>query len=168
MRLHTFTFFCLAVLVSSSASAQSPNPRPAPAAEFTAGYAGFADEGTIGHGVFGGAVRFHLTPRISVGPEVQFMVGPQSDRDLILTGNVTFDLLPRSSQVVPFFVVGGGLFTHWDNFSGQSYASTEGAFTGGGGVRAWVSDRAYVAGEVRVGWELHYRLSGTVGIALGR
>jgi hypothetical protein len=138
--------------------------------EFTAGYAGFADDGTINHGVFGGAIRFHLSPRVSVGPELAYMIGPGDDRDLFFTGNLTFDVLaPRPARrVTPFLVIGGGLFRHSDRFGPETYSSVEGAVTGGGGVRAWVSDRVYIASELRVGWELHYRLTGTVGVSLSR
>lgn len=142
--------------------------RPAAAVEFTAGYAGFADDATIDHVVVGGAFRYHVLPRISVGPELQYMVGPGDDRDLILTGNITFDILPPDRPVTPFFVVGGGLFRHSDRFGSASFSSTEGAFTAGAGVRAWLSDRIYVAGDFRFGWELHYRVAGTVGVALSR
>lgn len=156
----------LAALVPAAAAAQSGDLRPAPAVEFTGGYAGFVDDATIDHAVVGGAVRFHLLPRISIGPELQYMIGPRSDRDLILTGNVTFDILPPGRKVTPFLVAGGGLFRHSNRFGGQSFSSSEGAFTGGGGVRAWVTDRVYVASEFRVGWEFHYRVTGTVGVAL--
>ena len=164
-RLMTFLCFLL-VNTALPAFAQPADRRPAPAAEFTLGYAGFVDEGMINHTVVGGALRFPLSPRVSVGPEVQYMIGPGSDRDFILTGNITFDLLPPNSRVTPFLVAGGGLFRHSDKFASGTFASSEGAFTAGGGVRSWVSDRVYVAADFRGGWELHYRVAGTVGIAL--
>lgn len=168
MRASQCLFPVLLLLLPLPAAAQSADLRPAPALELTGGYAGFVDDATIDHGVVGGAMRFHLSPRISVGPEIQYMIGPGSDRDLILTGNVTLDVLPPDRRVTPFFVAGGGLFRHSDSFGGRSFSSSEGAFTAGGGVRAWVSDRIYVAPEVRLGWELHWRFSGTVGVALAR
>ena len=45
---------------------------------------------------------------------------------------------------------------------------TEGAFTAGGGVRAFASDRVTVGIDARVGWELHLRVNGFVGVRLGR
>lgn len=149
-----------------SLAAQSADSRRAPAAEFTAGYAGFVDDATIDHGMLGMAVRFHLSPRVSVGPELQVMVGPGSDRDLLLTGNVTFDVLSPGRRATPFLVAGGGLFNHRNSFGGREFSSLEAAFTAGGGVRAWVSERFYVATELRLGWELHYRITGSVGVAL--
>lgn len=158
----------LLLALPAAAAAQPRGPLPSPALELTGGYAGFADDATIDHGVIGGALRVHVTPRLSVGPEIQYMIGPGDDRDFIVTGNVTFDVLPPGRAVTPFLVGGAGLFHHTDRFVDRSFASTEGAFTGGGGVRGWISDRVYVASELRVGWELHWRLTGTVGIALSQ
>jgi hypothetical protein len=150
--------------VPARAGAQTADARPAPAVELTGGYSLFVDDAPIHHGVLGGALRVHLLPRISVGPEVQYMIGPGDDRDLILTGNLTLDVLPPDRPVTPFFVVGGGLFHHSDRFG----SSGEGAFTAGTGVRAWLNRRVYVAGEARIGWELHLRTSATIGIALAK
>jgi hypothetical protein len=158
----------LLFLLPGPAAAQSTDLLPSPALELTGGYAGFVDDATIDHGVIGGALRVHVTPRISVGPEIQYMIGPGEDRDVIVTGNLTFDVLPPGGAVTPFLVAGGGLFHHEDRFGDRTFASSEGAFTGGGGVRAWINDRVYVASELRLGWELHWRLTGTVGIALSR
>lgn len=151
-----------------TARAQTPD-RPAATAEVSAGYAGFADDSVIHHAVAGATVRAYVSPRVAVGPEVVYMVGPNDDRDLFLTGNLTFDLRrSRPGIVVPYLLAGGGLFQHSDRFGTQTFRSREGAFTAGGGARGWVSDRAYVAAEYRVGWELHFRITGHVGFALGR
>jgi hypothetical protein len=160
--------FLLVMTAAAPAAAQAGGQRPVPAVELTAGYAGFVDDATIDHTLIGGAVRFHLLPRISVGPEIQYMIGPDDDRDLILTGNVILDVLPPDRRVTPFLVAGGGFFRHSDRFGATSFSSSEGAFTAGGGVRGWLNDRVYVAGDFRIGWELHYRIAGTIGIALAR
>ena len=147
-------------------------PGAAPAVEVTGGYAGFVDDATIGHGLFGASARWSVTPRVSLGPEVVYMVGPRSDRDLFVTGNVTWDLMasggPRAGLVVPYVVAGAGFFRHFDRFGALSFASNEGTFTAGGGARVWVTPRIYVGGEARFGWELHTRVAGTVGVQLGR
>ena len=128
------------VLFSMGAAAQTP--KPAPAIEVSVGYAGFVDESLIGHALFGGSGRWYLTPRLSVGPEVVYMVGPDADRDLFVTGNVTLDLrrTPPAGRrgVIPYVVVGGGVFQHRDRFGHASFVSHEGAFTGGGGARIWI------------------------------
>lgn len=153
------------------ARAQSSD-RPAPAAEFLVGHAGFLDDTTSAHSVFGASARVYLTPRLAVGPEFVYMRGPGSDRDTFLTGNLTFDLLRpragRSPRVSPFVVVGGGLFTHSDRFATGTYASSEGAFTAGGGTRVWITNRIYGLVELRVGWEPHYRVTGGIGVTLSK
>jgi hypothetical protein len=158
------------VLAAGGAFAQSSDPRPAPAVEFLAGYAGFVDDATIDHSIFGAAGRVYLTPRLAVGPEIVYMVGPNSDRDLYLTGNLTFDVMAplqgRPRRVTPFLVVGGGFFQHSDRVGSFSFTSYEGAFTGGGGVRGWITDRVYALADFRFGWELHMRVNAGVGIEL--
>lgn len=159
----------IALLAGVRATSAQMTGRPAPTVEVAGGYAGFADEGVIHHGVIGAAARVYVSPRLAVGPEVTYMVGPGQDRDIVLTGNVTFDIRrSRPGIVVPYLLAGGGLFQHSNQFGAQTFRSREGAFTAGAGARAWVSDRTYVAGEYRVGWELHYRVTGHVGVALGR
>ena len=45
------------------------------AIEGTGGYVGFADDGIVGHSLIGAAARWYVLPRISIGPEIQFMAG---------------------------------------------------------------------------------------------
>lgn len=154
--------------IAANAFAQSTDIRPAPAVEFLLGYAGFVDDATIDHAIVGAAGRMYLTPRVAVGPEFVYMRGPNSDRDLYLTGNLTFDVLPprngRPRRVTPFLVAGGGFFQHSDRFGASTFTSYEGAFTAGGGVRGWITDRVYALADVRLGWELHARVNAGIGI----
>jgi hypothetical protein len=97
------------------------------------------------------------------------MPGPGFDRDLFLTGNLTFELLvppveARRGTVNPFLVAGAGLMRHSDRFGTTTFAASEGAVTGGGGLRVWLTDRIYALGEFRLGWEPHYRVTGGVGL----
>ena len=167
------------VLAAAPAAAQPPlddrsgrpeQGRRAPAAvEGLVGYAGFLDESTIGHTLFGGAARVHLAPRHSLGPEVVYMRGPGADRDWFLTANYTFDFIAQGeghprTRVNPFLVAGAGVMRHTDRFGVGSFSSSEGAFTAGGGVRVWLTDRVYALGEFRTGWEPHIRINGGVGV----
>jgi hypothetical protein len=167
MRLLALLTLALLVL-TGDARAQFTDIRPAPAVEFLAGYAGFVDDATIDHAIVGAAGRVYLTPRVAVGPEFVYMRGPDEDRDLYLTGNLTFDILPPRSgvprRVTPFLVTGGGFFQHSDRFGAFDFTSYEGAFTAGGGVRAWMTRRVYVLGDFRLGWELHARVNAGIGI----
>ena len=168
----------LLVVLSGPATAQpvaqtaatSVAAAPRVVADGALGWAGFGDEGIIHHTLIGAAWRGYVTRRISLGPEVQFMSGPGSDRDLILTGNVMVDLLAptasRPRRTTPFVVLGGGLFRHTQRFLTGTFSSTEGAFTFGTGVRTWVNERVYVAADARLGWEPHLRVAALVGVAL--
>src|SRR5690606_31310678 len=96
-------------------------------AEALAGWAGFVDDATIKHAVVGGAVRQQIADRWSVGPEIVYMRGPDSDRDLYLTGIVAYDLAspaePRPGRTVPYLVAGGGAFRHSSRFGDVQFAS---------------------------------------------
>lgn len=152
------------LLIATPAASQSTA-----AVEAIGGYAGFVDDAFIDHAVVGASGRLHLSPRISVGPEVVYMRGPGFDRDLFVTGNLTFDVLiapagARRGTVNPFLVAGGGFMRHSDRFGADTFTSAEGAVTGGGGARVWLTDRVYALGEFRLGWEPHYRVTGGVGV----
>jgi hypothetical protein len=142
---------------------------PAPVGEFAAGALLFADDGVVTEGFAGGTVRLYLSPRISVGPEVAFIQG-QNHSHLMLTGNVTFDLMSpvngRLALVTPFAVVGGGLFQTREQFR-ETFTSYDGAFTAGGGVRVRVGRYVVAGAEARIGWELHLRLNGFIGVSFG-
>jgi hypothetical protein len=142
--------------------------RPRPAFEFAAGWVGFADDGVVSEGMVGGAARLYLTPRVAVGPEIAYMNG-ENHSHLMLTGNLTFDLIAGDeTRVVPFIVAGAGMFQTRETFVTGPFTSTEGSFTAGGGVRGYLSDRLFVAGEARIGWETHIRVNAAVGFQLTR
>lgn len=159
-------------LARAGAAQGSETPRPAPVVEGSLGWAGFGDEGIVHHTLLGAGARFYVARRFSLGPELQYMVGPNSDSDLILTGNIVFDVLgptaARPRRTTPYLVVGGGLFRHSQRFLTESFSSTEGAFTAGIGLRTWLGDRVFAGVDARLGWEPHLRLAGTVGVAIGR
>lgn len=156
----------LFALPAAPALAQQSSERPPPAVELIGGYAGFVDDATIDHGVIGGSLRVYLSPRISVGPEIVYMRGPADDRDLFFTGNLTFDVLSPGPdrRVVPFLVAGGGFFRGSYSIGPQPFSYVEGAFTAGGGMRVPINDRWHALGEYRIGWELHQRVTGGVGV----
>lgn len=151
--------------------ANAAGPGVTGAVELQAGYAGFVDDAMIDHAVLGGGARFYLTRRLSVGPEIVYMRGPGSDRDLFITGNVTYDFAGRGgrpARVTPFVIAGAGMMRHRSRFGPSTFASTEGAFTAGGGVRVRLRDRLLVGADARCGWELHCRIAGSLGVTFGR
>jgi hypothetical protein len=158
------------VMVVALSRAASGQGRPAPVAELALGSLMFADDGVVSEGFGGGAGRLYVSPRIGVGPEVAYIRG-RNHSHLMITGNVTFDLVapvngePR--RVTPFAVLGGGIFRTRETFPNEIFTSSDGAFTAGGGVRALIGSRLLVGAETRIGWELHLRVNGIVGLRLG-
>jgi hypothetical protein len=135
--------------------------------EFEAGGKGFADDGIVSEAMVGSAARWVVSPRISIGPEVVY-VNSSGHSHLMVTGNVTYDVLPlidrRPRAVTPFLLVGGGLFRTRETLFRGDFISTEGACTAGGGVRALAGDRITIGIDTRVGWELHLRVNGFIGL----
>ena len=138
--------------------------------EGTIGWAGLVDDSTKNYVVIGGAVRRHLSPRVSVGPELVLMRNPDlsTDRLVMLTGNLVFDFLPLRAmtppRVTPFVVAGAGMFSSRDLVRNGPFWSSDPAFTVGGGARGRLADAVSIAAEYRFGWELHQRLSGLVAL----
>ena len=159
------------LLAASHATPAAAQDRPGPAVEVTAGWVGFADDGIVSETLVGGAARWYLLPRLSIGPELTF-IGGDNHSHLVVTGTVTFDVLApangRPARVTPFLAIGGGLFQTRESFAAETFTSSEGAFTAGGGIRALVGDRVSVGLDARVGWELHLRVAGLIGLQFGR
>ena len=167
----TIAFGVLALLIPPAARKANAQDRPSPAVEVAAGWVGFADDGIVSETLIGGAARVYVLPRVGIGPELLYLRG-QGHSHFVVTGNVTWDLIApnngRPPTVTPFVVVGAGLFQTRETFPSGNFTSSEGAFTAGGGVRALAGDRMTIGIDARVGWELHLRVNGTVGIRLGR
>jgi opacity protein-like surface antigen len=121
------------------------------------GYSVFADDGAIDHTMFGGNLRW-VSSRLAVGPEIVYMIGPERDRDLFLTGVISFDVL-RRRRVTPFVTAAAGFMGHSDATNSWS----EFAFVLGGGARILLADRLYIAPEYRFGRPLHARIGVNVG-----
>jgi hypothetical protein len=168
MRILLTALLLISVPMAHIAAAQT---RPPVNLEFAAGSLLFPDDGIVNEGFVGAHLRMYLSPRVSVGPEIAYVSGERHNH-LMLTGNLTYDFLSplgaRPRPVTPFVVVGGGLFQTRENFFNGPFTSHEGAFTAGGGVRGAIGDRVTVGAEARIGWELHVRANGFVGVRLGR
>ena len=158
----------LAVWMAGSGVAGAQAQRPV-VLEGTAGRAGFVDDATKHHALFGVGLRVPIGRRVSVGPEI-VVTRAATDDDLFVLGSAWIDLgpSPEVAWIVPYVVMGAGYMRHSQRFGSERFVSGEGSFTAGGGVRARVSDRIYLGGDVRVGWELHLRAAGHVGVDLSR
>jgi hypothetical protein len=89
----TLAIIAIALMATLLARPAAAQERLGPVGEFAAGALLFADDGIVTEGFVGGAARFYILPRVSVGPEVAYVRG-QNHSHLMLTGNLTFDLAP--------------------------------------------------------------------------
>jgi hypothetical protein len=151
----------VALLIVSMAAPVGAQTRRV-ALEGGVGHAAFLDDGAIHHSTWAVAAWWGLSPRVWIGPEVVYMIGPGNDRDLLATASVRLHIRPQG--VAPYVVAGGGFFRHRDRFVTGSFSHTEGGFTLGAGVRVPFDNVWYVALEVRGGWEPH----AGAGVRLGR
>jgi hypothetical protein len=158
------TALTLAGLAAAPAAAEGP--RPAPVLEVSGAHALFLDDDPVEHAAVGASVRWYLTNRVSVGPEITYMIGPGTDRDLLVTGNVTVDLRDArgagKARVVPYVLAGAGLFRHSERFGRETFTSEEPGATVGLGVRVRVTPHLSIAPELRLGWEPHLRIGASV------
>jgi hypothetical protein len=164
--VHAAIAVLLLLCVVPGAHAQE---RPAPAVDLTVAWIGFADDAIVSEPGFGGAFRWYLIPRIAIGPELIYIPG-DSHSHLVLTGNLTWDVLPQAAhpKATPFLVAGAGMVQTHEEFFDDAFTSKEGAFTAGGGIRSRIADRISVGVDARVGWELHVRIGGFAAIRVGR
>jgi len=166
LRCQVVVALTILVIVPHIARAQD---RPAPAVDAAAGWVGFADDGIASETMVGAALRWYVSSRFAIGPEEIYIAGSNHSH-LMMTGNATFDLVApinsRPRTITPFLVVGGGVFQTRENFRTETFRSSEGAFTLGGGVRVAASDRVTVGVDARIGWETHVRVNAVAGIRL--
>jgi hypothetical protein len=156
-------------LAAGEAGAQTPGQGIERGVEVdgAVGWAAFADDATIHTRAFGASVRVPLLDRLSVGPEVMYLIGEGGDRDLFVLGSLWLDFIvttPRT-RVVPYLVVAGGYMRHSDRFGAQRFVSGDPVVEGGGGARVRLTRRVHAGGDVRIGSELHLRTTAYVGVS---
>jgi hypothetical protein len=142
----------LILIAAVSLEAQIPRPE----VRLAVGWTGFLDEGSDDHAVAGGSVRYYFTPRLSIEPELMYMNG-QGHHDFTLVPNIAFDF--GRGRVVPYVIGGLG----WIHSDFRRFNTNEAFFSGGVGLKLFLTDRIYVAPDFRGGWEPHLRFTGTFG-----
>ncbi len=168
-RLVTGSLAVLCLLGVSVASAQPAAPLEGRrfVLEASVGHAEFADSPPVPHSVFSAGGRVYVSRRVALGPELTVMRGPGIDRDTFLAANATFDLLvpapARPVLVVPYLIGGLGFVSMTTQVGTGPYSSSEGTFTTGAGVRVASRQGWFIAPEVRIGWELHWRAGVQIG-----
>lgn len=134
------------------------------------------DQNSLGHTAVGGAMRVYLSRRWSVEPEFMYMRMNVNDQDYFFTPSVAYDLVSPTRKAVPYVIAGVGVERHTGKFFGADFTTgrpfvVDTAFTTwsvgvGAGVKLFVTDRLYVAPEVRIGREPYARATVSVGYVL--
>lgn len=116
----------------------------------------------------GGAVRYHVAPRFSIGPEV--LIAQKCDRQTFtffhpqLSTMVQFVYDLNQRRVRPYVIAGVGFVRH-RVFGGVAGYRGEGS--GGVGVKFFLSDRTFIAPELQVGGPTTFaRITGSIGFVL--
>ena len=163
--------WCLA-----DARAQEKPSRPKAEVKAGAGISTFnvLPNDNLRHTVFSAAVRIYVWRRLSVEPEVLFMQRGAFDRDVLITPHVAFDLMDPRGRVVPYVIAGVGAEHHRDQitftdfFNGNTVVTKRiSGFTmtanAGAGVKLFLTNRLFIAPDVRVGHEPNFRATVSVG-----
>ena len=69
---------------------------------------------------------------------------------------------------MPYIVVGGGYLRQATRIATGRFTSSEGTASAGAGVRLRLGQRAFIAPEIRVGYEPELRFGVTLGWSPGR
>ena len=160
-----FAFFSL-LIASQAAQGQSPaasgseDRKGAVEVRGTFGGSAFLDAPT--HFVGGGSVRYYLTRRLSVEPELLYMRGSGRDQDMVFTTNLAFDFA-TSKRVKPYVIGGAGFLHHRELTGVGTFASTGWSVGGGVGVKVFLTEKLFIGPEARFGWEPLFRVTGSIG-----
>ena len=139
--------------------------RPRVEVKATFGASGFGDELEYPHVVAGGSVRFYLTRRLSVGPELLYMRRSRDDQDYLFVPSVAYDLTDPRKRAVPSLIGGVGAYQRRGRFTSPPTWSAD----AGAGVKIFLNDRLFVAPEARigsVGYEATARATVSVGYVI--
>jgi hypothetical protein len=137
----------------------------------TGGVISFADDGPINQATGGGSVRFYFSRRWSVEPQLMYArrtISTALDSSLILWGNVQFDILHRGRRASPYWFASPGVVRHTTRYGAFSLTHAEPACGTGGGVRIRLTDRVFVAPQVRLGIAdgIFAEVTGSIGFVL--
>ena len=150
----------VSVLFSTVACAQTRTIIKEP--KITLGWTTFIDEAPIDHLVAGGSVRFYVTRRIGIEPELLYLKGPHDDRDLTFMPHFTYDF-GNSKRRIPYVTVGAGFLHHSDKIGLLKFTHTEWTVSGGVGIKVFLTDKIFFAPEFRMGFEPIVRATGSIG-----
>ncbi len=154
-------FFLLAV---SCRAAQPVEGR------FTAGLTTFADDSFVHNASVGGSLRTYISRRWSIEPEFLYSWhnGLVEDREYMFWANFSFDFVERGRRVAPYWFAAPGLHFHRSTLAPQTFSTTGAGLATGLGVRFYLSDRVFVAPQVRLGAAVGFfgEVTGSIGFVL--
>ena len=150
------------------ARAQQSLTRPVVEVKAAAGGSTFilTDDSELNHNTVGGAFRLYLSKHWSVEPEFTYMRHGKDDRDFYFIPNVAYDFGDPAGKFVPYALAGAGVWHHRGRYDGAPYPFTTWTLGVGAGIKIFLTDRLFVAPEVRFGHEPALRGSVSVGYVL--
>jgi hypothetical protein len=154
MRTRSIALF----LVGATLCAQAPHYE----LRGTFGVTSFVDDSSQNHSTFAPSVRYYFLPKLAAELEFQYLHLNRFHHDRVLLPSIVWDI--RRGRIVPYLSGGAGIGRTYNSFqASRGFISTEVFAQGGGGVKIYLDDHWYIAPEFKVGWELHARISGTIG-----
>jgi hypothetical protein len=129
------------------------------------GWTGFVDESSIDHFLVAGSVRYYVTRKLSIEPELQYLRQDGSHHDWVFLPSLNYDF--RTGRVVPYVTAGLGVIRTTEGRA-IKFSNSEAFVSGGVGTKIYVNDNWFVAPEFRIGAEAHARFSVGIGHSWGR
>jgi hypothetical protein len=120
------------------------------------GWIGFADESLINHLLVGASVRVSVIGGLGLEPELTYMIGPGSDRDIVFAPVVSWEF--GKGRVRPYVLGAAGVLWHHESFWGREYIVSAGF-----GVRTNINRRWSISPEFRIGMWPHIEAKAAVG-----
>jgi hypothetical protein len=147
---------CL-LLLSGTATAQGSESLSKFELRGSGGWIGFADESLIHHGLVGASLRISIAGGLGVEPELTYMIGPGSDRDVVFAPVVSWEF--GRKRVRPYVLGATGILWHREgSLWGREYIASVGF-----GVRTQVSPRWSISPEFRMGMWPHLEAKVALG-----
>lgn len=147
------------------ATAQTP-PLDQSLLEAHIGQAWFIDDSALRHDVLGIGVSRPISSRFRLKATLTHMRGPGEDRDWLLVGHTSFDIVKDlpARPVVPFIALGIGAMRHTNTDYGRDIGGIGPTVLLTAGLRVRVGDRWFIAPEAGLGLEAHTRAGITIGV----
>jgi hypothetical protein len=121
------------------------------------GWIGFPDESMINHFLVGASLRLSVAGGLGVEPELTYMIGPRSDRDIVVAPVVSWEF--GKAKVRPYVLGAAGLLWHHERSRwGREYIGSVGF-----GVRTRIHRRWSISPEFRIGMWPHIEAKAAVG-----